>query len=113
MGAWAVSDSFACLWDWVALSSLGVMVCAWSYCSLLCSVWLVFLGDLFLRGGKEGGGSWGAEWEEEMGGDEVWRGESLGGGVRRNCRQCNISTTTANNNKAGSSFNPVTFKEAF
>jgi hypothetical protein len=32
---------------WVALSSLDVMVGAWSYWSLLCHVWIMSLGGLF------------------------------------------------------------------
>ena len=39
---------------WVALSSLDVMVCAWSYCSLLCHVWLVSLNGLLWVEGREG-----------------------------------------------------------
>lgn len=69
------SASGRCLWlfcqllgpfssYWVALPSLDMRVTAWSYCILLCHVWLMSLGDLLFSGGEkrrkricEGGGN--------------------------------------------------------
>lgn len=55
-GAGTVPDSLALLVKsissfYVALSSLDVMLCAWSYCSLLYCVWLMSLGGLFFSEG--------------------------------------------------------------
>jgi hypothetical protein len=36
-----------------ASHNLDVMVCAWSYCTLLCCVWLMFLGGLLLSKTKQ------------------------------------------------------------
>lgn len=49
---------------WVALSSLDVMVCAWSYYSLVCHVHLMSLGDLLF---SEGRWELGIEKEERLG----------------------------------------------
>lgn len=45
-------------------------VCVWFYCTLLCYVWLIYLGDLLFTEGKWRSGS-----GEERGGS----GEGLGG----------------------------------
>lgn len=50
-GAGTVSDSLSSYW--VASSGPDVMVCALSYCTLLCCVWLVSLGGLLFSEGKQ------------------------------------------------------------
>lgn len=53
----AVSDSLACLWDPFSPTGLPhpalmLRICVWSYCSLLCCVWLMSLGGLSFFEGK-------------------------------------------------------------
>ena len=64
VGEGTVSDSFAFFGTSFFLlgflSNLDMMICAWSYCCLLCNVCLMSLGGLlFSEGGRAGGGSWG------------------------------------------------------
>jgi hypothetical protein len=65
VGAEADSDSFAYYGTLflllVASSSLDVMVCAWSYCSCLCSVWLMSRGGLLFSEGRQRWGGSGRE----------------------------------------------------
>lgn len=62
VGEGTVSDSFAFFGTRFFLlgflSNLDMMICAWSYCRLLCNVCLMSLGGLlFSEGGRGGGGS--------------------------------------------------------
>lgn len=66
---------------WVVSSSLDERVCAWSYCSLLCQVWMLFLGGLLFSGGRwRGCGSAGEKrWCVETGHVEnkLWSGHNI------------------------------------
>ena len=82
MGVGAVSDSFACSY-WVASSSLDMRGRrhVYSYCNLLCHVWLMCQGGLIFSERKwkrsELGKRSGGLEEEGLGGEE--RGETAVG----------------------------------
>lgn len=68
MGVGAISDFFSFFWDpvrssyYVALFSIDVMVCAWSYGRMLCHVsWMSVGGLLFSELKCRDGGSGGEE----------------------------------------------------